>query len=91
MANAVNALVLPPAQTKAGQLRRVVEIVLFVALWIGIGLRFQLDADAYLLLGIPLTVFFQLAIRRKPIRALWVRSTPAGRCRIPFHPGRGSR
>jgi hypothetical protein len=32
-----------------------------------------------------------LAIRRKPIRALWVRSTPAGRCRIPFHPGRGSR
>ena len=77
MANAVNALTVPLAQTKAGRLRRIVEIILFVALWIGIGLRFRLDADAYLLLGIPLTAFFQLAIRRKPIRALWVRSTPA--------------
>jgi hypothetical protein len=91
MANAVNALALPPAQTKAGRLRRIVEIILFVALWIGIGSRFRLDADVYLLVGIPLAAFFQLAIRRKPIRALWVRSTPAGRCRIPFHPGRGSR
>ena len=77
MANAVNALTVRLAQTKAGRLRRIVEIILFVALWIGIGLRFRLDADAYLLLGVPLTAFFQLAIRRKPIRALWVRSTPA--------------
>jgi membrane protease YdiL (CAAX protease family) len=77
MTNAASISIARPAQTKTARLRRIVEVVVFVALWMGIGLRFRLDANAYLLLGIPLTAFFQLAVRRKPIRALWVRSAPA--------------
>jgi membrane protease YdiL (CAAX protease family) len=76
MANAVSSSTATPPPTEAGRLRRIVEIVLFVALWMGIGFRFRLDPNAYLLIGIPLTGFFQWAIRRKPIRALWVRSAP---------------
>src|SRR5208282_2331563 len=79
MANAVSSSTAPPAPTKTARLRRIVEIGLFVALWIGIGLRFRLEANAYLLLGIPLTAFFQLVVRRKPIRALWVKSAQAVR------------
>lgn len=76
MSNAVSNSTATPPPTETSRLRRIVEIVLFVALWMGIGFRFRLDADAYLLIGIPLTGFFQLAIRRKLIRALWVRSAP---------------
>jgi membrane protease YdiL (CAAX protease family) len=42
---------------------------------IGFGLR--LDADAYLLAGVPLTAAFQLLVRRRPLRALWLREPPA--------------
>jgi hypothetical protein len=59
------------------RIRRALEAVLFVAVWMGIGARFHLKVDAYLLAGIPLTILFQLVIRRQPIRGLWVRSAPA--------------
>jgi membrane protease YdiL (CAAX protease family) len=32
--------------------------------------------EGYLLLGVPLTALFQIAIRRQPLRALWVRDAP---------------
>jgi membrane protease YdiL (CAAX protease family) len=42
----------------------------------GIGFAMPTDTNAYLLLGVPLTLFFQLGIRRAPVRALWVREAP---------------
>ena len=52
-------------------------VAAFVALWMAIGLGLGLDANAYLLVGVPLTVAFQLGVARRPIRALWVRAAPA--------------
>lgn len=42
---------------------------------IGFGLNH--NSNLYLLCGIPLTVGFQLVIRKQPLRALWVRDAPA--------------
>lgn len=56
---------------------------LFVAAWMAIGRVFRLDADLYLVLGVPLTLLFQRLVRRRPVRALWVREAP------PFRLGRG--
>ncbi|CAN5511925.1 hypothetical protein BH20VER3_BH20VER3_22430 [soil metagenome] len=53
--------------------RRYVEAALFVALWMGLGWIFRLDANSYLILGVPLLVAFQLGVRRLPLRTLWVR------------------
>jgi Type II CAAX prenyl endopeptidase Rce1-like len=48
--------------------------------WMVLGRVFRLGANAYLLLGIPFTVVFQLAVARRPLSALWVRD--AGRFRL---------
>jgi hypothetical protein len=40
---------------------------LFVAVYVSLGFTLRLDANAYLLLGIPLTIFFQYFIGRFPI------------------------
>ena len=40
-----------------------------------IGWCFHLRAETYVVLGVPLTVLFQLAVRRQPLRALWVRDS----------------
>jgi hypothetical protein len=42
------------------------------ALWVGLGLVLHLDARVYVALGIPLTLAFQLIVRRRPVRDLWV-------------------
>jgi len=42
----------------------------------GIGWALRLPTEAYLLIGIPLTVLFQTVVRKQPIRALWVRDSP---------------
>jgi hypothetical protein len=41
-----------------------------------LGWALKLDANQYLLLCVPLTAWFQLLVRRGPIRALWVRDAP---------------
>lgn len=56
---------------------RAAVVAAFVAVWMAIGVALRLDADAYLLVGVPLTVAFQLGVARRPIRALWVRAAPA--------------
>lgn len=48
-------------------------VVLFVALYITFGYIFDLNAQEYVLLGIPLTVFFQLFIAKQALHKLWVR------------------
>jgi membrane protease YdiL (CAAX protease family) len=53
---------------------RYIIVILFVAVYIALGYVFQLNAQAYLLSGIPLTVFFQLVIAKQPIHKLWMRN-----------------
>jgi hypothetical protein len=53
--------------------RKYIEVLIFVVGWMAAGWIFHLDANAYLLLGVPLVVFFQLFIRRRPLRNLWAR------------------
>jgi hypothetical protein len=40
------------------------------------GFVLQLDANTYLIVGVPLTVLFQLAVARRPLLALWVNGAP---------------
>lgn len=54
-----------------------VQAAAFVAVWMVAGYLLPRDPNLYLLLGIPLTLAFQLAVRRRPVRDLWVRDTPA--------------
>ena len=65
-----------PMPIHSGQPRRWAEGAVFVAIWMGVGSSLELDPNAYLLLGIPLTIVFQRLVRREPIRALWVREAP---------------
>lgn len=60
----------------AHRIRRLAEVAAFVAVYIGIGELTDAGIEAYLVLGIPLTLGFQLLVRRRPIRELWVRSGP---------------
>lgn len=53
--------------------RRLLEGTAFVAVWVTLGYLLPVDANAYLLLGVPLTAVFQLLVRRRPLRELWVR------------------
>jgi len=62
----------------AGRIRRAAEITAFVARWIVLGIGFHLSANAYLLLGIPLTVLFQWFVRRAALRSR-VRDAPSSR------------
>ena len=62
---------------RSSQLRRILEATLLLAFWMAIGLVFKLEANTYLLFGVPLTVGFQLFVRKEPLRALWVRSAPS--------------
>ncbi|MBK7667848.1 MAG: hypothetical protein IPJ32_11225 [Sphingobacteriaceae bacterium] len=48
-------------------------VALFVAVYITFGFVFNLNAQEYLLLGIPLTVLFQVFIAKQPLHKLWVR------------------
>jgi hypothetical protein len=43
-----------------------------VGLYIAIGLALRLDPNAYLLLGLPITLIFQRVIARRPVRELWL-------------------
>lgn len=63
-------------QTKS-QRRRLVEVTGFVAVWAVLGHVLRADSETYLLMGVPLTVAFQLLIRRRPLREFWVRDAPA--------------
>jgi hypothetical protein len=55
--------------------RRTAEAIAFVAVWMMAGYLLHLSSDAYLLLGIPLTIGFQVLVRRRPLRELFARTT----------------
>jgi membrane protease YdiL (CAAX protease family) len=65
----------PAGEREIGALQRLVEVAAVVGVWIGIGELVDAGITAYLLIGIPLTAAFQLWVRRRPIRELWVRGT----------------
>src|SRR5262245_22320876 len=50
-----------------------IEATAFLGCWMALGWVLHLDANSYLLLGVPLTALFQRAIAGRSIRALWVR------------------
>jgi len=52
------------------------EAVSFVSVWVAAGYLLPIDANGYLLVGIPLTLALQLLVRRRPVRELFARTTP---------------
>lgn len=56
--------------------RRAAEATGFVAVWMALGWALRLDANGYLLLGVPLATAFQRLARRAPLRAAWIREGP---------------
>ncbi len=65
-----------PSVSIGNQVRRWGEGIAFVGIWIASGWMLKLDTNSYLLLGVPLTLVFQVLVRRQPVRALWVRDAP---------------
>jgi membrane protease YdiL (CAAX protease family) len=61
---------------ESGFIRRWVEAFAFVGVWIAAGVLLNMSTNAYLLFGIPLTGGFQLFVRKRPIKDLWVRDGP---------------
>ena len=59
-----------------GIVRRWIEAIAFVGVWILAGELLDLSPNAYLVFGIPLTTGFQLLMRRRAIGELWVRDGP---------------
>lgn len=55
--------------------RRLVEAGAFVAVWVTAGYLLPVDSNGYLLLGIPLTIGFQVLVRRRPLRELFADGT----------------
>jgi hypothetical protein len=59
--------------------RRYIDVLAFVALWMSLGSICHLDTNFYLLIGVPLVVFFQRFVRQPPLRQLWVLDAAAFR------------
>jgi membrane protease YdiL (CAAX protease family) len=66
-----------PAMAVDRRLARAVVATLVIGGYMALGFAFRLSAEAYLLVGIPITVAFQVLVVRRPLRALWLRGTPA--------------
>jgi membrane protease YdiL (CAAX protease family) len=54
---------------------RYVLTILFMVVYVSLGFILRLEAVAYLLIGIPFTVFFQLLVARRPLHNLWLRDS----------------
>lgn len=52
---------------------RWLQAVLFVGVYIGLGFAVKPNPNAYLLMGIPLTLLFQVFVRKQPLYTLWLR------------------
>jgi membrane protease YdiL (CAAX protease family) len=58
------------------RIARSVVTTLVIGGYMALGLAFRLGAEAYLLLGIPITIGFQILVVRRPLRSLWLRQAP---------------
>jgi len=57
------------------QKTRFFQAALLIASWMALGWCFHLGPYAYLVLGIPLCILFQLYVCRRPLSSCWVRDT----------------
>lgn len=55
---------------------RAIVATLVIGGYMAIGYAFGLSAEGYLLLGVPITIGFQVLVVRRPLRALWLRDAP---------------
>jgi membrane protease YdiL (CAAX protease family) len=55
---------------------RAIVATLVIGGYMALGFAFRLSAEVYLLVGIPITVAFQVLVVRRPLRALWLRDAP---------------
>jgi membrane protease YdiL (CAAX protease family) len=62
-----------PATAVDRRLAPAVVVTLVIGGYMALGFAFGLSAEGYLLLGIPITIAFQLLVVRRPLRALWLR------------------
>jgi len=67
--------------TASGVWRRYAIVTAVVAAWMALGWAFQLNGNAYLLVGVPLLVLFQRLVARQPLFALWF--AEPGTARLP--------
>jgi len=51
---------------------RYLAVAASVGLYIGFGFAFRPDPNTYVLLGIPITLLFQVLVARRPLRELWL-------------------
>jgi membrane protease YdiL (CAAX protease family) len=58
------------------RLARAVVATAVIGGYMALGFAFRLGAEGYLLLGIPVTVAFQVLVVRRPLRSLWLRKAP---------------
>lgn len=58
---------------------RFVVATAVVALWMAVGWVSRLDPNAFLLVGVPITIAFQRLVARRPLHTLWVRDAGAFR------------
>src|SRR5580698_8045777 len=56
-----------------------IQAVVFVGVYIALGFVLNMNPNLYLLLGIPLTMLFQLGVRKQPLYTLWVRNSTSFR------------
>jgi membrane protease YdiL (CAAX protease family) len=59
------------------RMARAVVATLVIGGYMALGFAFRLGAEAYLLLGIPITIGFQILVVRRPLRSLWLLQAPA--------------
>ena len=55
---------------------RGIHAIVFVGIWMTMGWLFHLEADSYLLIGVPLAAAFQVFVCKKSLVSLWVRDAP---------------
>ena len=61
---------------QSGPIRRWIEALAFVGVWVAAGELLNMSSNTYLLFGIPLTAGFKLLVRKRPIKDLWVQGGP---------------
>lgn len=65
-----------PAIAFDGRIARATVATAVIGGYIALGFAFRLGAEAYLLLGIPITIGFQILVVRRPLRSLWLLQAP---------------
>ena len=58
------------------RMARAVVATLVIGGYMALGFAFRLGAEAYLLLGIPITIGFQILVVHRPLRSLWLLQAP---------------